>query len=229
MQATIRLIINTALGHPMRFFMLLVAFTAVISMSGCESTYYNAMEKVGVHKRDILVDRVGEAKEAQADAQEQFKDALTEFRSVVSFDGGNLESHYNRLNNEFEDSEAAAKEVTDRINSVESVAEALFEEWQDELKLYTNDRLRADSANKLQATKRQYSALIKSMRRAEKSIDPVLNALRDNVLYLKHNLNASAIGALKGELAGIDRDVQQLISAMEKAITESDAFIKQLK
>ena len=69
----------------MRFFMLLVAFTAVISMSGCESTYYNAMEKVGVHKRDILVDRVGEAKEAQEDAQEQFKDALTEFRSVVSF------------------------------------------------------------------------------------------------------------------------------------------------
>ena len=43
-----------------------------------------------------------------------------------------------------EDSEAAAKEVTDRINKVESVAEALFDEWQDELKLYTNARLRSD-------------------------------------------------------------------------------------
>ncbi|RNL66457.1 DUF2959 domain-containing protein [Zhongshania marina] len=213
----------------MRFLILLLASAAMFSIAGCESTYYNAMEKVGVHKRDILVDRVSEAKDAQEDAQEQFKDALTEFRSVVSFNGGNLESHYNRLNSEFEDSEAAAKEVTDRINKVESVAEALFDEWQDELKLYSNDRLRADSANKLQATKRQYTTLIKSMRRAEKSIDPVLNALRDNVLYLKHNLNASAISALKGELAGIDRDVQQLIGAMEKAINESDAFIKQLK
>mgnify|MGYP000094223080 CR=1 FL=1 len=213
----------------MRFFILLLTATAMFSIAGCESTYYNAMEKVGVHKRDILVDRVSEAKDAQEDAQEQFKDALTEFRSVVSFNGGNLESHYNRLNSEFEDSEAAAQEVTDRINKVESVAEALFDEWQDELKLYSNDRLRSDSANKLQATKRQYTSLIKSMRRAEKSVDPVLNALRDNVLYLKHNLNASAIGALKGELAGIDRDVQQLIGAMEKAINESDAFIKQLK
>jgi hypothetical protein len=148
---------------------------------------------------------------------------------VVSFDGGDLESHYNRLNSEFEDSEAAAKDLTSRIDKVESVAEALFDEWQDELKLYSNDRLRSDSANKLQATKRQYSSLIKSMRRAEKSIDPVLNALRDNVLYLKHNLNASAIGALKGELAVIDRNVQQLLSAMETAINESDAFIKQLK
>ena len=213
----------------MRFLILLLASAAMFSIAGCESTYYNAMEKVGVHKRDILVDRVREAKDAQEDAQEQFKDALTEFRSVVSFNGGNLESHYNRLNSELEDSEAAANEVTDRINKVESVAEALFDEWQDELKLYSNDRLRADSANKLQATKRQYTTLIKSMRRAEKSIDPGFNALRDNVLYLKHNLNASAIGALKGELAGIDRDVQQLIGAMEKAINESDAFIKQLK
>ncbi|WP_373084506.1 DUF2959 domain-containing protein [Zhongshania sp.] len=229
MQATIKPYTNNALGHTMRFLLLLLMTTAMISISGCESTYYNAMEKVGVHKRDILVDRVGEAKEAQKDAQEQFKDALTEFRSVVSFDGGDLEAHYKRLNGEFEDSEAAAQEVSDRINKVESVADALFDEWQDELQLYTNARLRSDSANKLQATKRQYSALIKSMRRAEKSIDPVLNALRDNVLYLKHNLNASAIGALKGELAGIDRDVQQLIGAMEKAIRESDAFIKQLK
>lgn len=213
----------------MRFFMLLLAITATISISGCESTYYNAMEKVGVHKRDILVDRVGEAKEAQKDAQKQFKDALSEFRSVVSFEGGDLESHYNRLNSEFEDSETTAQDLTSRIDKVESVAEALFDEWQDELKLYTNDRLRSDSANKLQATKRQYTSLIKSMRRAEKSVDPVLNALRDNVLYLKHNLNASAIGALKGELAGIDRDVQQLLGAMETAINESDAFIKQLK
>ena len=213
----------------MRFLMLLVAITATISISGCESTYYNAMEKVGVHKRDILVDRVGEAKESQQDAQKQFKDALSEFRSVVSFGGGDLESHYNRLNSEFEDSEAAAKDLTSRIDKVESVAEALFDEWQDELKLYSNDRLRSDSATKLQATKRQYASLIKSMRRAEKSVDPVLNALRDNVLYLKHNLNASAIGALKGELAGIDRNVQQLLSAMETAINESDAFIKQLK
>ncbi|MFT7404121.1 DUF2959 domain-containing protein [Zhongshania sp.] len=229
MQATIKIETNNDLGHPMRFLMLLVAITATISISGCESTYYNAMEKVGVHKRDILVDRVGEAKGSQQDAQKQFKDALSEFRSVVSFDGGDLESHYNRLNSEFEDSEAAAKDLTSRIDKVESVAEALFDEWQDELKLYSNDRLRSDSANKLQATKRQYSSLIKSMRRAEKSIDPVLNALRDNVLYLKHNLNASAIGALKGELAVIDRNVQQLLSAMETAINESDAFIKQLK
>ncbi|MDY0291763.1 MAG: DUF2959 family protein, partial [Desulfuromonadaceae bacterium] len=29
---------------------------------GCQSTYYAAMEKIGMHKRDILVDRVEQAR-----------------------------------------------------------------------------------------------------------------------------------------------------------------------
>ena len=67
------------------------------------------------------------------------------------------------------------------------------------------------------------------MRRAEQSIAPVLAVLKDNVLYLKHNLNARAVGALKGELNQVDRNVQALIGAMEASIRESDAFIKGLK
>lgn len=208
-----------------RFFLVIAALILV----ACESTYYNAMEKVGIHKRDILVDRVEEATESQREAQEQFRDALGEFRSVVSFDGGDLEKLYDRLNTSFEDSRAAADDIRDRIDAVESVAEALFEEWEDELSLYSNARLRDDSAAKLRDTKNRYNRLRKSLRRSEKSLAPVLDNLQDNVLYLKHNLNASAISAIKGELATIDRDVTALIATMEAAIAESEGFIAQLR
>ncbi len=208
-----------------RLFLVIAALVLV----ACESTYYNAMEKVGIHKRDILVDRVEEATESQREAQEQFRDALGEFRSVVSFDGGDLEKLYDRLNTSFEDSRAAADDIRDRIDAVESVAEALFEEWEDELSLYSNARLRDDSAAKLRDTKNRYNRLRKSLRRSEKSLAPVLDNLQDNVLYLKHNLNASAISAIKGELATIDRDVTALIATMEAAIAESEGFIAQLR
>ncbi|WP_372878408.1 DUF2959 domain-containing protein [Spongiibacter marinus] len=208
-----------------RLFLVIAALVLV----ACESTYYNAMEKVGIHKRDILVDRVEEATASQREAQEQFRDALGEFRSVVSFDGGDLEKLYDRLNTSFEDSRAAADDIRDRIDAVESVAEALFEEWEDELSLYSNARLRDDSAAKLRDTKNRYNRLRKSLRRSEKSLAPVLDNLQDNVLYLKHNLNASAISAIKGELATIDRDVTALIATMEAAIAESEGFIAQLR
>ncbi len=67
------------------------------------------------------------------------------------------------------------------------------------------------------------------MRDAERTIDPVLSSLKDNVLYLKHNLNARAITSLKGELGNVNRDITRLINAMQDAIHESNAFIEQMR
>ncbi len=204
---------------------ILLAF----SLSGCESTYYSAMEQVGIHKRDILIDRIEDAREAQQDGQEQFKSALEQFKSVVDFDGGELETVYNQLNDEYENSVDAAEEISDHINQVDSVAEALFDEWEQELDQYTNATFRRDSERQLKLTRQRYAQLLKTMRRAEKSIDPVLDTLRDNTLYLKHNLNARAIASLKAEFSTVNNNISTLINAMENAINESDAFIEQLK
>ncbi len=201
----------------------------LLCLASCESTYYDVMEKVGVHKRDILIDRVVEAQETQEEGQEQFRDALEQFRSVVNFEGGELEDAYSRLNDEYEDSVAAAERIRDRIEAVESVATALFDEWTGELNEYSNASLRRDSERQLRDTRRSYDRVISAMRRAESSIDPVLASLKDNVLYLKHNLNARAIASLKGELGTVNTDVDALIAAMQKAIDESNAFISQMR
>lgn len=207
----------------------IIAPLLLVALAACESTYYNAMEGMGVHKRDILVDRIEDTQEAQREGQEQFKDALEQFRSVVNFDGGDLEEIYERLNDEYESSEAAADRIRDRIDSVESVAEALFDEWEDELEEYKNESFRRNSEKQLKDTRRRYEKLMRTMRGAEKTLDPVLDTFKDNVLYLKHNLNARAIASLKGELASVNDDVESLIKAMEVAIAESDSFISNLK
>ncbi|RCU50998.1 DUF2959 domain-containing protein [Corallincola luteus] len=202
---------------------------SLLFVCGCESTYYATMEQVGVHKRDILKDRVEEAKEAQGEAQQEFKDALEQFSVLVNFDGGELQDMYEQTEDAYESSADAAAEVTERIDGIETVADALFDEWDDELTQYTNANLKQQSAQKLKATKRQYTKLLKSMRRAESKMAPVLAALKDNTLYLKHNLNAQAVGSLKGEYQRIKKDTDLLILEMNKAISESEAFIATLK
>ncbi|MBL4630002.1 MAG: DUF2959 domain-containing protein [Paraglaciecola sp.] len=202
---------------------ILVCFTA------CQSAYYAAWEKVGVEKRDILVDRVEDAKESQEDAQQQFSSALDEFSQLINFEGGELQSIYEQLRDQFEASEDSAETVTSRIDKVESVADALFDEWQEELEKYSNATLKRDSQRKLKETQGRYKSLLRAMRKAESKMAPVLSALRDNVLYLKHNLNASAIGALQGEFNGIKKEINQLVSEMNKAIAESNSFISSMK
>jgi hypothetical protein len=201
----------------------------LLTLAGCSGTYYKAMEGLGIEKREILVDRVEEARDAQDDAAEQFASALDQFRSVVTIDGGDLEKVYDRLNGEFERSQARAVEVSGRIESIEKVAEDLFEEWEGELEQYSSAGLRADSAALLRDTKSRYGQLMKAMRRAEGAMPPVLEAFEDQVLVLKHNLNARAIGALRNELGNIERDTAALIAEMQKAIAEANTFIASME
>ncbi len=207
----------------------IVLIAAIFSLTACETVVYDALEKVGYHKRDILIDRIDAAQESQTEGQEQFKSALEHFKSVVNFDGGDLEAVYNELSDEYEASVDAADEIHDRIESVENVADALFDEWQEELEQYSNASLRRDSERQLKDTRRRYSRLLAAMRRAEQAIDPVLASLKDNTLYLKHNLNARAIASLKNELSTVDDDVSALLTAMQKAINESNEFIDELR
>ena len=199
------------------------------ALTGCQSTYYSAMEGLGIEKRDILVSRVEDARDAQGEAQEQFSSALEQYSALINFDGGELQDIYEDLRDEYEASSDAAETVIDRIDAIEGVAEALFDEWRSELDQYSNKSLRRDSERKLGDTERRYQRLLKSMRRAAAQMEPVLEALEDNVLYLKHNLNASAIGALQGELTTIESDVARLIAEMNRSISESDAFIASMQ
>jgi ElaB/YqjD/DUF883 family membrane-anchored ribosome-binding protein len=213
--------------NPRRSPLAFAAFLALaaVAVSSCDSWYYKTMKKFGMEKRDILVKRVKDARESQEEAKDQFKTALERFKTVIDVDGGALEDKYETLNKELNRSEDRAKQVRDRIDSVRSVSDDLFTEWGKELKQYADRSLRAESERELKATRQRCETLIRSMERAQKRIEPVLKPLRDRVLFLKHNLNAQAIGALDAELLTVRTNVDALVADLEAAISEADQFV----
>jgi hypothetical protein len=200
---------------------VILLFTA-----GCESLYYGTMEKFGKYKRDILVDRVKSARDSQEQTKEQFVSALDKFKSVVNVPAGKLQEKYDLLKGELDKSESKAAAVKKRIADVEDVANALFDEWTKELDQYKNAELRAESKKKLDQTRQKYTLLINAMKKADSKIEPVLSAFRDQVLFLKHNLNAQAVASLQSEVTTMEADTGKLIEEMEKSIAEADTFIK---
>jgi hypothetical protein len=184
---------------------------------------------MGYAKRDILSSRVKSARDAQEDAKQEIQSTLEQFGKVVSYEGGDLESTYKKLSGELETSEDSAKAVRKRISDVESVADALFSEWEEELGQYSSSDLRRKSQVKLTQTKNRYREMLSAMKRAEQRIEPVLKPLRDQVLFLKHNLNARALAAIKGELVKVDAQVDQLVKDMNRSIAEADKFIQSME
>ena len=201
-----------------------IVLLAVSGLS-CQTAYYETMEKFGYHKRDLLVRDVEKARDAQQEAKEQFKSALDRFTKTLDIQGGELQEKYEALNKEYERSEDKANSVRKRVASVEDVSEALFTEWNAELKEYSSSTLRKKSQEQLTQTRAQYAQLIKAMKRAEAKMDPVLAKFKDQVLFLKHNLNAQAIASLKGELVSVEGNINSLIKDLNASIQEADSFI----
>ena len=190
---------------------------------------YSALEKVGVHKRDILVDRIEATSKTQEQTKEQFQSAYEELAGLVKVDDRGLEKKYKKMAKAVAASEDKAEELDNRIESVNKVAKALFAEWQQELSEYQSASLRQVSAQNLATTKQRYSAIYKKMQVSQQRVEPVLKVLQDNTLYLKHNLNARAVSSLSSEVLVIEDKVAQLIQQMEASINESKTFIDSMR
>jgi len=218
-------------GHSVRVKLGLCAWLGVVcpALMSCDSMYYKTWEQFGYEKRDLFVASVEDASESQAEAKEQFQSALDEFLAVTGAEGGELEAAYRGLNAELSDSEAAAQRVSDRVDDVADVAGALFTEWESELEQYTNADLRRASERTLRETRQSYEQMIAAMRRTESKMEPILVKFRDNVLFLKHNLNAQAVAALSGISEDLKVEVAALISDMEASIAEAEQFINKIE
>lgn len=206
----------------------LAVLLVMLLSAGCRGTYYSAWEKFGVYKRDLLKKRVIEARDDQKAAGQQFTNALAHLKEVYGFQGGKLEKTYDVLNSDYERSVAKANAVRERITQMESVAGDLFNEWEKEIREISSASLQQGSRDKLRETRARYEEMHGSLKRAEKAMDPVLTQFHDQVLYLKHNLNAAAVGSLQNESVNIQADISRLLAEMNASIAQADQFIKAL-
>lgn len=199
---------------------------ALLALTGCRTTYYTTMAKFGYEKRDLLKKAVAKARDSQQDTTQEFKDALTRLKELYAFDGGNLEKTYTKLKGDYDDCETQAKTLRKRIADMDQVANDLFAEWQKEIGQFTNPTYASNSRRQLSETRSKYNELASSVRASEATMEPVLKQLGEQVLYLKHNLNAAAIGSLRGEASNIQNDISRLIEQMNTSIRQADEFIK---
>ena len=208
--------------------MRLVGSTVLAVALGCSTAYYSTWEMLGKEKRDLLRSNVEEVRDDQQKTAQQFESALDRMRQLYEVDAGDLEDVYDKLAKEHEKSVDRADDLSEQIAKIDSIAEDLFEEWEEEIGEISSSDLRAKSRQKLEESRRNYARLETALRKSEASMEPVLTQLHDNVLYLKHNLNAAAVGGLSAETAKIEADIDALIADMEASIAEADRFLQTL-
>jgi hypothetical protein len=194
-------------------------------LAACSSIYYSTWEMLGKEKRDLLRSALTSMVDDQKEAGETFVSALDRVKALTGFQGGDLEAEYDRLKSAYDDADASAKRIDSRIGEIEDVSGDLFEEWDREIGTMQSPELKSQSRRKLDETKARYERAHASMIESRSRMQPALTLLNDHVLFLKHNLNAAAVGSLTQSMGGIERSIADLQRSLEASIRESQGFL----
>ena len=195
------------------------------TLPACRSTYYSAMEVFGQEKRDLLRSALSSMVDDQKEAQTTFVAALDRVKALNSFHGGDLENEYDKLKSAYADADGSAKDIDARIKEIESVSSDLFAEWKREIAQMQSTDLKAKSGVKLSETEARYERAHAAMIESRARMTPPLGLLNDHVLFLKHNLNAAAVGSLTDSMSGIERSIETLQASLEASIREAQSFL----
>src|SRR6202000_1158249 len=177
-------------GERLRRAIFIPLIGLALLLGGCKSTYYKTMRTLGKEKRDILVQRIKDAKKDQDQTKQQLQTTMESFQALTGFQGGSLEKSYKRLNSDYESAASQAGKLHDKIQSIDQVSNDLFKEWQGEINAMDNAKLKAQSTTMLRNARVRQAAYMRTMHQTEDRLTPVLGAFHDQVLFLKHNLNA---------------------------------------
>jgi hypothetical protein len=210
-------------------FSVLMLSAVVLACSGCYQAYDTTLETFGKSKKDTLIDRIAAARDAQAQTKEQFALALDEFRAIAGYKGFLLEEKYKELKSQYDQCESQTHTVENQLTEVRRAAKSLFRQWEDEMETFSSSVARRSSEQKYKEMQTRYDAVINAMDRVCDKFYPALSAFKDQVLLLKHNINAQAQIASGGEQAVAEREISLLTQEIDRAMAQADSFIRQMR
>ena len=203
-----------------------LALGLALGLTGCQSAYYGTLQTVGIEKREILRNRIGDWRDDLQQAKAEVDNAYHLFATVSASE--ELESLYKELDKGATRVAGRVENVTGRTNGAEKIAADIFQEWATGIGEIQNTSLRASSEKRLQTARVRYQSLLDSMRNAEEKMALVGTAFRDRVIFFKHNLTEQAVSDLKTSAEDMRREIQPMNQAIDVATAEADAFVSTL-
>ena len=208
---------------------IILTTIAVAALAGCKSstTVVKAMDTIGFEKREMLKDRLQEARDAQVAAKQQLQSALYTLRRMDTVAPTEMADLHDDLESEVNKTEDEIDDLNDNIQSVESVAQVMFEDWQEDLAKYEDQQLRQKSQEELRQTQQNYNAMIAQLKSTHEKLVSLVPALKDQVLYVEHSINAGVKPQESEKLDDVREQVSSLIEELEGSIDRTQRFIEE--
>jgi DNA repair exonuclease SbcCD ATPase subunit len=205
---------------------ILTTTAMAAALFGCKSsTYYEAAETVGYEKREMLIDRLQEARDSQVGAKQQMQTALYTLRRIGSVPETELEDLHDDLATEVNRAKDQLDDLHDDIAAVESVARSLFDDWEDDLAKFENQEARNRSQEELRDTRKRHETLVAELRSSERKLQRIMPRLEDQARVLEHAEELGRSPSLTDDLDDVREEISTLIEELDDSIDRTQRFI----
>ena len=201
---------------------------AVLAMLALAATA-GAQSDEGVKQVERLVKASGNTVKAIGDTKVLLLKTMEVYNSLFADDTDNRKKVYNSIQKEMENTEKRRAKIGEEAAKMNAEADTLFKDWTNSTAAIESPDLRKRSEERLSATKASYAEIGTAAQKGGDLYGPFMKALQDQVTFLGHDLNPSAVASLKPEAATINEEASKLIQSIDDTIATTNTNIRALR
>jgi len=186
-------------------------------------------QDAGVKQIELLTKKAGATVEAIANTKIQLMKTMDVYNGLMADGATDRKGAYKKLQQEMTATEKRRSEITVRADEMKAEADALFKSWADSAVAISDAELRKRSEERLAKTKQSFAEVGTVGQKATELYGPVMKALQDQVTFLGHDLNPSAVASLKPNAAKLNDEAKELVKRIDDTITTANTAIGALR
>jgi hypothetical protein len=183
----------------------------------------------GVKQVEQLIKKANEGVESITGAKLQVQKTMEAYNAVLAPDVKDRRDSYKKLQKEMTTSEKKRAEVSTRNGEMNVEASKLFKSWEASTGAIQNPELRERSQQRLARAKERYNEIWVTGQSASSLYTPFMKALQDQVTYLGHDLNPSAVATLRPEADKLNVLATDLYAAIDQTTAAANNNISRLR
>ena len=202
---------------------IIAAVTTIVA-----STLVVSAQQEGVKQIEQLIKRAHDQVASINDAKQQLVKTMDAYNAVLAPDVKDRRDAYKKLQKEMADTEKKRGEVTSRSREMNADADKLFKSWEGSTAAIQSPDLKQRSEQRLKTTQDRFGELRQIGQKASDLYAPMMKTLQDQVSFLGHDLNPSAVASLKPDADKLNAQAKELYGAIDNVTTAANSNIAKL-
>lgn len=163
--------------------------------------------------------------QAIGDTRERLVRTMEIYNSLMADNAENRRRLFTNLQREMDRTDERRTRIAQRVATMDTEANTLFGQWAASTAAITTESLRQRSEERLASARARHGEIHTAGQQSGELYATFMKTLRDQVTFLGHDLNPSAVANLKPDAAKLNASSKELLASIDAIVATANRAI----